>query len=749
MAGKNYLFGFGERLTHQIPAPRTPHEKVHPYSIAEALHNLNGQLLSAVETADGLDDILCPNNEIVMPITLHPGYLAKSYFPKNFLATFDFRVVGSRPAKISPKKAVQKKPLELYPTTTLFVAGNRNSFFEWSNIVTGLDQQKVVDEITDDTDFKWLEDLRKLEQIRYFQEGERIRETPFPHSNESLYEVVLHYSNTTEETTILNEFSQLCKQLGASLHLNRGMFVQGLYFVPLIANSEQVKALESFAFVRLIRRMPMLRVQSRGKKASRRGVEYDIPNGSVVDPSIKAAIFDAGLPSVSPLAEWINYQDLTGCKEPDEDDIFHGEAVTSAFLMGPIEEGKATSVPFSKVDHFKIYDYYKDANEDLYDVLDRIKNVLSTRTYDFVNFSVSPAIPIEDDEIHLWTATLDELFSSGQTLATIAAGNSGQMDWDSGNARVQVPGDCVNALTVGAANSTASAVWARANYSSIGPGRSPGFTKPEVVAFGGVKGTEPFYFVESGTFPYASEIEGTSLASPLALRTAAGMRANLGTQITPLTCKALLIHHADAGGYPTNEVGHGRIPLDVDTMLTSDDSTAKIIYQGNLDPSKYLRARIPMISSLPGLVEIKATFCFTCEPSVNEPSNYTKSGLDIVFRPDMLDIEPEAKNPVSESFFGKLKGFATEAELRADAKKWETVLNASVRKQGRNLHEPVFDIHYIARDGSADAVNPKKIPFSLVITVRAPKVKDLYNQLAVKYRNELQIMTPVRVQVKK
>jgi hypothetical protein len=134
------------------------------------------------------------------------------------------------------------------------------------------------------------------------------------------------------------------------------------------------------------------------------------------------------------------------------------------------------------------------------------------------------------------------------------------------------------------------------------------------------------------------------------MRVAVGVRANMGSKVTPLTCKALLIHHADSGGHSTQEVGHGRIPLNIDEILTSDDSTAKIIYQGQLDPSKYLKARIPMISNLPGMVTISATFCFTCIPSSHEPSNYTNSGLEIVFRPNILDIEPGAQNPNSESF---------------------------------------------------------------------------------------------------
>ena len=59
---------------------------------------------------------------------------------------------------------------------------------------------------------------------------------------------------------------------------------------------------------------------------------------------------------------------------------------------------------------------------ELYDVLDRIKSVLETRRYEFINLSVGPALPIEDDDVHGWTSYFDEFLSGGTTLATIAVG---------------------------------------------------------------------------------------------------------------------------------------------------------------------------------------------------------------------------------------------------------------------------------------------------------------------------------------
>jgi hypothetical protein len=73
-----------------------------------------------------------------------------------------------------------------------------------------------------------------------------------------------------------------------------------------------------------------------------------------------------------------------------------------------------------------------------------------SRQYQFINLSLGPDLPIEDTEVHAWTSVIDDLLSDGETLMTVAVGNNGEMDRESGNARIQVPSDCVNALAVGA-----------------------------------------------------------------------------------------------------------------------------------------------------------------------------------------------------------------------------------------------------------------------------------------------------------
>src|SRR5262249_35250033 len=150
---------------------------------------------------------------------------------------------------------------------------------------------------------------------------------------------------------------------------------------------------------------------------------------------------------------------------------------------------------------------------ELFDVIRRIESVLTQRTYHFVNLSIGPYLSIEDDEVHAWTAFIDNHLSDGRTLLTAAVGNNGEEDRDSGHPRIPVPGDSVNALSVGAADSRSS-TWSRAPYSALGPGRSPGIVKPDLLAFGGTL-TEPFLVVDSNGM--LDRTGGTSFAAPLVL----------------------------------------------------------------------------------------------------------------------------------------------------------------------------------------------------------------------------------------
>lgn len=240
-------------------------------------------------------------------------------------------------------------------------------------------------------------------------------------------------------------------------------------------------------------------------------------------------------------------------------------------------------------------------------------------------------------------------------------------------------------------------------------------------------------------------ITGTSFAAPTALRTAIGAKAHFGKLLTPLATKALLLHCADDGGYDKTEVGWGRIPLDLNEIVLTDEHAAHIVYQGELRPASWVRMQIPIPADpMTGMVDITATFCFATPTDPQDPLNYTRSGLEVRFRPhDRRRKKPNQLHPDTSSFFQAKDVSVEEAELRTDAHKWETTMHKNRAMRASGLHNPVFDVHYNARIGGRNAHSADKIPYVLVITIEAKRTRNLYDKILQRYPTILEPLRPV------
>jgi len=728
---QNFLLGYGERLTAPVKIEKGMEPSPPPYSFNEARDRLAPHFLATAAQFEELPPAACPDNYAVALVTLHPEYTAKSYFPSNLLREARLEAIGSRPGKVKPEKWKKKRSPEEVETTQLYVAARRDEFAaiasqlpRWSASHGGADQ------------------LFELETLRAVQADDRILPI-VSKSKELLLEVVLHTSGIPNPDHILEAFEAYAKSLNLKPDLDRRFEVGGLCFLPMPASRSAIPKISQFAFLRATREMPGLRPLRPVLRSSGKSKPFSItlPAGRALDPQLRAAVFDGGIPDDGGFAPFAELHEPAGIGEPVEEYLDHGTAVTSALLFGPLEKDVAVSRPYGGVDHFRVLDgATEDDPYELYDALARIRDVLQSRKYPFVNLSIGPALPIEDHEVHAWTAVLDDLISDGETLATIAVGNNGESDWASGNARVQVPSDSVNSLAVGATN-TRGAEWKRASYSCIGPGRSPGLIKPDVVAFGGIDG-EPFFALDR-SLRVAVPQTGTSFASPYALRMGMGIRAHFGTLLSTLAIKALLVHCSETQEVSAAEIGWGRIPQSLDEIVICPDGLARVVYQGDLTPAQYLRTSIPLpAGKLDGNVSITATFCFASETDPQDPSNYTRGGLDITFRPHIDKRDEDKTHAKSKSFFRRTD-YDKEAELRHDAHKWETTLHRRHTFRATSLKEPLFDVHYQTRQAGQSVRGSEKIRFALIITVEAPKVRDLYDRVVQRYRTQLEPLRPI------
>lgn len=733
MAGqRNFLLGYGERLTEPIRPIVGGSTSEPPYTFEQARIRLRPMLEETSTKLDELPDQACPHDFAVAALTLHPQYIAKSYYPHQLLREANLTPVGSRPTLVRPERlrkgrrtTVQETPR---PTTDLLVAGRRVDFRRWATSLPKWDEHQPG-----------AKELFELERIRFFAPEERIASLS-KKTGLAVMEIGLHLPEGFG--FVLKEFEDYANTLGFNADINRGLLAGGLYFLPMLISREVIPRLAQFSFLRVAREMPRLRTLPTVTRASTLRRKCELPSGGELDPSLTIAVFDGGAGSAARLSDWVENLEAPGVGPAVPEYEEHGAAVTSALLFGSLEDQGITPLPFCRVAHYRVLDTasHNDPYE-LYDVLKRVVRILEANRYEFINLSIGPDLPIEDHEVHAWTAVLDRLFHRKGILATVAVGNSGEQDAASGNARVQVPADCVNGLSVGGSTSI-SGPCQRAPYSAIGPGRSPGLVKPDVLAFGGC-GMAPFWVIDPAVPGSALPTMGTSFASPTALRMATGIRAHLGPVLSPLAIKTLLIHTAVNDGNPRHEVGWGRIANALDDMVVCPDGVTRVVYQGELEPGQFVRAQIPIPEDeMPGLVNITATFCFTSDTDPEDPSNYTRSGLRVIFRPHDDLREKDGAHPKSRPFFNR-KEYESEIELRRDAQKWETTLHHREGMRGSSLKDPVFDIHCNAR-AHGGRTGGESIRYALMVTVSSKRSPDLYDRILQRYRT---LLRPLRPQI--
>jgi hypothetical protein len=753
---RNYLIGFGERLVQPVSITSGGGAKKHPYTFETARQRLAPQLAATLQSVSALPSRACPNDEAVVAVTLHPTYLAKSYFPENLLRAAGLRAVGSRAVHIVPHVRMKRagrsragaadKEAEELPEAApeIYVAGPRRSL---ANLAEAFSPNGAAASSADD--------VRKIERLRPL-EGERIRSLPGDEAFLPL-EVALHAASDGSDDYIIDGFRKWVTELGCEVNLNLRLPAGGLCFLPVRAPRSSVEHLSKFAFVRIIRRMPKLRMNDVLLRAAPTAQAFPVqlPTAAPLNAEVKVAIFDGGCPTYPALDPWV-----TRLKTPDTGPALpaaerHGLGVTSAVLFGPLRRGAAPEVPWARVDHWQVIDGAAIADEgaQMYTVLRRIDEVLSQRSYDFVNLSLGPDLPIEDDEVHAWTAVIDHHLAAGHTVLTNAVGNTGEADHDAGLARIQPCGDAVNGIGVGAANSLESP-WSRASYSSIGPGRSPGFVKPDLLAFGGAFGAAEFQVMDMDQVGHATGQCGTSFAAPSVCRSGIGVRAHFGTKLTAPAVKALLVQHADPGQHPRHEVGWGRLPSELEDLVVCGDDEAHIVYQGNLSASQWMRFPIPEpLGGFGSAVSVMATFCYFTTVDAEDALNYTRAGLQIVFRPDTVSPPVQYLDkrtgkmrtpgqPASSPFFQGAGFYTKEAVRRADAHKWETVLRQERTFRAGSLKRPVFDVEHQARMNGRPATRRTDVPYALVLTIRAPEEADLYNRILTAYPNQLEVLRP-------
>ncbi|MCC0808820.1 S8 family peptidase [Methylobacterium sp. W2] len=730
MAGPRYLIGGGEQLSVEIARPpRGSGEKTHPYSFAEARELLAPQWQMTGERMRSLPALACPEDQAVVEITLHPTYLAKSYYPNNLVRDLNLRHVGSKAVHIEPHKRATLRAAEdgrAQPAPRIFLAGHRRSIESFSDIVGNW--APADDRVKDE--------FRQIETVGLPGPDRRKKILGDRSKKEIPLEVVLH-ADPEDDDYVVRGFQDYVKSLDLEAKIDLRRYAGGLCFLPMHADPDKIDAVVQFSFLRALRSMARITPLDPLVRGLVPGFRVELPAEDATARDVAVAIFDGGLPDGHGLDRWVTMREPPGIGAPIPAAQKHGLAVTSAFLFGPLEVGKTQERPHANVDHWRVLGADTAGDDfELFSILGRIEDAVTATSYEFINISLGPDCAMDDDDVNVWTSTLDTVLSHGKTVATVACGNNGEADQALGMHRIQPPSDGVNMIAVGACDSP-GAGWKRAPYSAVGPGRSPGYVKPDFVAFGGSH-SAPFLVLHStGALP-GSGVQGTSFAAPLAMRAGAGIRAHFSEPLFAPTIKALLVHHADLETHEKHHVGWGRLSHLLGDIVVCNDGEARIIYQRQMPTSGSVRLYLPVPSDIRGDVEIKATFSLFCDVDPEDSINYTRAGLDIQFRPNTFKIAPPYVNkgklitptvPISDNFFGANDFYAPEYIRRDDAQKWETTVSRTKRKRASSLNQPAFDVSHIARMHGHSGSRSANLTFALVLTIKNRHMTDLFDRV--------------------
>ena len=258
-------------------------------------------------------------------MTLHPAYLAKSYSPIGFLAAVGLQAIGSRTARIVPRKSLKIEQDDRRSITTdLFVAGPRHQFRAFAQEIAG-----------------WVEssdgsqDLIKIEDFRAPRFDEVIKPIRSA-SPKPLMEVILHGAGMPSDF-VLDGFRHYLDAIGVQVDLDRRLTASTLFFLPVRVPRALMPELARFSFLRMAREMPALRLlrpRNRLIFPAAPSTPCSLPFEGPLAPDVRVAVFDGGLPETPDLTAWTQRLDAPGVGPAVTEFLNHGLAVTSALFSG-------------------------------------------------------------------------------------------------------------------------------------------------------------------------------------------------------------------------------------------------------------------------------------------------------------------------------------------------------------------------------------------------------------------------------
>lgn len=750
----------GEALRLEVePAPSGGGPKYEPFTPEQAREWLLPQIRSARAEIAELPDYLRASDRVYVEAKLLPNYIAPSYYPEALLGFIGAVPVGSRADTGTLRTSSKVKQ-----------SGTRRLILAVDDAALDRLEELVDTHGSGRSARQAFEQIRRLEEFASPALSTVLRSDlgdDTTGDESSVWEAVLHPRAVRSGEPVpvdddaLERWITLVESRGGSVHTEFLRQVGGLTFMPIRASLTEAPELARFNPLRVLRPMPAIRPRPRFGLRSGSRVIPPATHGALADVTT-VAVFDGGVHHSDDSGLFpIPVLDLTP-EVADADDLDHGTGVTGAVLYGLLAAGGQAQQPPLPVESFRVMPPPYDAGDlDGYWILDRIKETLAEGKHKLVNLSLGPTLAVEDDmEPNRWTAELDQLAWERDIVFVVAAGNDGNQHPETGLHRVQVPADMANAVSVGACDAPApDRPWARAPYSSMGPGRPGNRIQPLGVQFGGVDDRMFDVLRADGSFLEAS---GTSFSAPVVTHALADLATRL-PRVNSSVLRAFAAHFAErhrAYKARQDELGFGRLPLSFADALDCGPDQVHVLFVDQIARGDILGYQLPLPRSFSSEAKMSITLAYASPVEPTQPTEYTSASLELTLRPnrnmfrfspsqgssekariaDLTSAEARAlltsgwtsgQEPVTKTLTGSAS--LNESDLR-DSGKWETLRHHRVSFAAGEVDDARLEVRYVARRAGALDGSPTEVPFAIIVSVSDPAATGtLYDDVAAQF----------------
>lgn len=319
--------------------------------------------------------------------------------------------------------------------------------------------------------------------------------------------------------------------------------------------------------------------------------------------------------------DWVQYEKcISDDIELQNEDLFHGTAVTSIIVDGPtFNPALQDNCGHFRVRHFGVATAGRFSS---FEILKQIREIVcKNRDIKVWNLSLGSAMEIDANFISPEAAELDRIQYEYDVIFVVAGTNKRR---NSNVQKIGAPADSLNSLVVNAVDFKGQS----ASYTRRGPVLSF-FYKPDVCYYGG-DGPDKIIVCE----PLGkATVTGTSFAAPWITRKVAYLIYVMG--LSREIAKALIIDSAAGWNRQDTikyEKGYGIVPKKIEDILYSRDDEIRFVMSGNIDEYEVYTYNIPVpqdMNTHPFFA--KATLAYFPQSNRNQGVDYTSTEMDVHF----------------------------------------------------------------------------------------------------------------------